>query len=94
MKIRWTRRAVTSLTNIHEHIAADDLNAANQLRDRVVAFVETKLAPHPSIGRPGRVEGTRESIIHPSYILVYRTSAEAVEILTIRHVAQKWPKQF
>jgi toxin ParE1/3/4 len=64
------------------------------LRDRVLVFVETTLAAHPSIGRPGRVEGTRESVIHPSYVLVYRTSAEAIDILTVRHVAQKWPQQF
>lgn len=94
MKIRWTRRALAAIANIHEHIAADNPAAADQLRDRALSFAETTLVAHPSIGRPGRVDGTRESVIHPSYIIVYRTTAEVVEILTVRHVAQKWPSQF
>ena len=68
--------------------------AAQVLRDRALSFVETTLVAHPLIGRPGRVDGTRESVIHPSYIIVYRVTAEVVEILTVRHVAQKWPDQF
>ena len=94
MRIRWTKRAITALTNIHDHISADNVQAADQLRDRVLTYVETTLAAHPSIGRPGRVEGTRESVVHSSYVLVYRTSSEFIDILTVRHVAQKWPQQF
>ena len=94
MKFRWTRSAVRALSNIHDHIAAHNPAAADRLRDRALSFVETALIGHPSIGRPGRVEGTRESVIHPSYIIVYRVTADAVEILTVRHVAQKWPDQF
>lgn len=94
MKSRWTKRALSALTNIHGHIAADNSPAADELRDRALSFVETTLIAHPSIGRLGRVDGTRESVIHPSYILVYRVTAGVVEILTVRHVAQKWPEQF
>ena len=94
MKVRWTRLAVKALADIHEHIATDNLAAADLLRDRALSFVETKLATHPMIGRPGRVDGTRESVIHPSYIIVYRVNADVVEILTVRHVAQKWPEKF
>lgn len=94
MKIRWQRRATLALTTIYAHIAADNPPAANALRDRVLDFVETKLASHPAIGRPGRVDGTRESVIHPSYVLVYRVKGEVVEILTIRHSARRWPTSF
>ncbi len=94
MKIRWTGRALAAVANLHEYIAKDNPSAADQMRDRVLGFVETKLADHPSIGRPGRVDGTRESVVHPSYIIVYRVKAQTVEILTVRHVAQKWPDQF
>ena len=91
MKFRWTKRAITALTDIHGHIATDNPPAADLLRDRALSFVETTLVAHPSIGRPGRVDGTRESVIHPSYIIVYRVNAEVVEILTVRHVARQWP---
>jgi len=94
MKIRWMRRATAALTSIHDHIATDNPAAAAALRDRALDFVETTLARHPSIGRPGRVAGTRESVIHPSYILVYRVTGETVEILTVRHAARRWPDAF
>lgn len=94
MRIRWTRRAVSAVAGIHGHIAEDNLDAANLLRDRILDFVKETLATHPAIGRPGRVEGTRESVVHPSYIVVYRVGSETVDILTVRHVAQKWPRQF
>ena len=94
MKSRWMPRAIVALSRIHEYIATDNLATADLLRDRVVLFVETILVVHPAIGRPGRVDGTRESVIHSSYIIVYRTKGEVIEILTIRHVARKWPHQF
>lgn len=94
MRARWTPRALRALTNIHAQIAADNPAAANAMRDRVLAYVETKLVLHPMIGRPGRVDGTRESVIHPSYILVYRVTAGTIDILTVRHTAREWPRQF
>ena len=94
MKTFWTPRALRSLANIHQHIAADNLSAADLLRDRALEFVETKLAAHPLVGRPGRMTGTRESVVHRNYIIVYRVIDDVIEILTVRHVAQKWPSQF
>ena len=94
MKVRWTGRATAALTAIRSHIAKDNPVAAQALWSRVRSYVDTKLAEHPLIGRPGRVDGTRESVIHPSYIIVYRVTAEVVVIVTVRHVAQQWPDQF
>ena len=91
MKTVWTQRALRALTNIHQHIAADNLTAADLLRDRALEFVETKLSAHPSIGRPGRVAGTRESVVHRNYIIVYRVTENVIEILTVRHAARLWP---
>ncbi len=86
--------AVTALAEIHARISADNPAAADVLRDRALSYVETKLAAHPMIGRPGRVDGTRESIIHPSYIIVYRVTADRIEILAVQHVARTWPAEF
>ena len=94
MKIYWTNKSLHTLSKIHEYIAADNLNAANQLRDKIIVYVETKLVNQPMIGKPGRVNGTRECVIHPSYIIVYRKNIDVIEILAIRHVSQKWPKLF
>ena len=46
-----------------------------------------KLTPH--IGRPGRIEGTREFLFTPlPYVVVYRVKNEIVEIWRIWHGAQ------
>lgn len=46
-----------------------------------------KAAPH--IGRPGRVEGTREILFPPlPYIAVYHVNAQSIEIWRIYHAAQ------
>jgi toxin ParE1/3/4 len=46
---------------------------------------------HPFLYRPGRVAGTREAVVHPNYILVYRVTAEAVEIVSVVHARQQYP---
>lgn len=94
MKVRWTRRATVALLAIRSHIAKDNPVAAQALWLRVRGYVDTKLTLHPMIGRPGRVEGTRESIVHPNYLIVYRVAEDAIDIVTVRHAAQEWPDQF
>ncbi|EEY4016472.1 type II toxin-antitoxin system RelE/ParE family toxin [Escherichia coli] len=44
-------------------------------------------------GRNGRVEGTRELVIHPHFVLVYEVDSQwgKVYILRVLHTAQKWP---
>ena len=39
-----------------------------------------RLADHPKLGRPGKIQGTRELVPHESYRLVYEISGEAVWI--------------
>jgi plasmid stabilization system protein ParE len=48
------------------------------------------LPDHPFIHRPGRVTGTREAVVHPNYILIYRV-AEQIEILAVLHARQQYP---
>jgi plasmid stabilization system protein ParE len=40
----------------------------------------------------GRVAGTHEFVSHPNYIIVYRRTLIAVEILNIVHSRQQYPK--
>jgi toxin ParE1/3/4 len=52
------------------------------------------LADFPGIGRPGRVAGTRELIVHKNYIVPYRVRGQHVDIITVQHVAKRWPALF
>ncbi len=49
------------------------------------------LAMHQTLFRPGRVSGTRELVAHPNYIIVYRVTANEVEILNVSHARQQYP---
>jgi len=93
MILRWTPRSLNAISDIYGYIAADNPPAAARLRDRILEIAETLLVTQPLMGRTGRVRGTREIAIRPSYILVYRMSGETLEILTVRHAARRWPKR-
>nr|WP_259640053.1 type II toxin-antitoxin system RelE/ParE family toxin [Pseudomonas syringae] len=46
---------------------------------------------HPYIHRPGRVPGTREAVVHPNYLVVYRVGTERISILDVLHARQEYP---
>ncbi|MBW8733329.1 MAG: type II toxin-antitoxin system RelE/ParE family toxin [Asticcacaulis sp.] len=76
--------------DIYEYIERDKPRAALAL-DETIAATGAKLIDRPESGRLGRVDGTREWIVHPNYILVYRVRADAIEILRVLHAARRWP---
>lgn len=41
--------------------------------------------------RVGRREGTREAVLHPNYVLVYRVGADTVEIVSVMHTRRQYP---
>ena len=48
-------------------------------------------AEHPYLYRTGRVPGTREIVAHPNYIVVYRVTAERIEVVRVLHARQEYP---
>ncbi|MFM8608451.1 MAG: type II toxin-antitoxin system RelE/ParE family toxin [Hyphomicrobiales bacterium] len=92
--IKWTKRALRRLDQVGATIAEDNIAAASTVIARMVASVEL-LAQRPAMGRVGRVNGTRELVIDAlPYIIPYRVKETTIEIITIMHTAQKWPKDF
>jgi len=94
MRIRWTPRALSDATAILTRIAREDPGAADRPEAQLLQVVEATLAGQPNLGRPGRVAQTREFVVHPSYILVYRVRGDSLELLAFRHSARRWPEQF
>jgi addiction module RelE/StbE family toxin len=89
-EVHWTRRALRNLHDIGTYIALDDPAASERVVARIVEQV-ARLSTFPQAGRVGRVAGTRELVISSTpYIAIYRIAAD-VEILRIRHGAQRWP---
>jgi toxin ParE1/3/4 len=93
VRVEWQARArqdtieIIAYIDIHNPIAA--LAALKEIRRQVAA-----LAEHPFLGRPGRRRGTRELVINGTpYIAAYRIVGEVVQVIRVRHGAQRWPRR-
>jgi toxin ParE1/3/4 len=94
MKILWTRRAVTELGMVADHIRGHNPAAARALHDHIRSTVN-RLKEFPHSGRPGRVAETRELVVPgANYIVPYRVREDRLEILAIFHAAREWPDGF
>ena len=93
-RLVYSRRYSRRLEDIYERIDVDDSAAAPRVIERIRTAVE-RLQEFPAIGRPGRVEGTRELVIAQTpYIVPYRVEGGVVQIITVLHSAQRWPDRF
>jgi toxin ParE1/3/4 len=63
VKLVWTRTASADRKDIREYIAQADPVAALAL-DELISEKTGSLVVHPGLGRPGRVTGTRELVVH------------------------------
>ncbi len=90
MKLVWTRPAREDRKTIREYIAADNPSAALDL-DELLSEKAARLVDHPGLGRPGRVEGTRELVAHRNYVLIYDVADDLVRVLRVLHAARMWP---
>lgn len=92
MAVKWTKTALANLVAIVEYIEQDNperaRSFAQEIRKKTLSLEE-----FPALGRPGRILGTRELVVHENYIVPYRVRANNVEILRVRHVATRWPSR-
>jgi plasmid stabilization system protein ParE len=87
MKVELTRAALADLDAISAFISDDDAKAAARIGRRLLEACEG-LALLSNRGKPGLIPGTREiSTVRP-YVIVYRETATAVQILRVWHGAQ------
>ena len=92
MRLFWSLLASNDRRATFRYIANDrSVAVANKVDAEIKAKAEQLIAL-PEIGRPGRVEGTRELVITGlPYILAYVVLADRVRILRVLHGAQQWP---
>lgn len=88
MIVVWLPRAVEQLLSIIDYISEDSPGAAIELARTIRAKADT-LSAYPNRYRAGRVAGTRELVVRPNYIVVYRVAGEQVEILRVRHARKR-----
>jgi toxin ParE1/3/4 len=91
MKVVWPRRAIRHLVVLREHIEKDSEQSAILVAKRILKAVEL-LESQPSMGRPGRIVGTRELVVPDTpYIVPYRVRGERLELMAVFHGRRKWP---
>lgn len=93
MIIEWSPRALRNIRAARAYIARDNPAAATAVTERIIQQVETLVTFSPRIGRPGRLDGTRELVVtRTPYVVVYSIGADEINILAVLHHAQNWPK--
>ncbi len=90
-RLEWRPQASADLLDIVGYIANDNPDAAQALKDEIDAKTQ-QLSQHPKLYKPSpRVKGLRELVVRSNYVVLYRESAERVEIVNVVHARQQWP---
>jgi toxin ParE1/3/4 len=89
--LEWKATAIADLLAIIDYISDDNPDAAQALKDEIEDKA-SHLPDHPQMYRVGRIDGTREMVVRPNYIVVYAENIAAVTILRVLHAAQQWPQ--
>jgi toxin ParE1/3/4 len=93
MEIIWRPSALRDLEEARHYIAQNNPAAANRVRGAIMTAVG-RLADMPGLGRPGRVEHTRELVVAGTpYIVAYTVISDEVIILAVIHGARRWPER-
>lgn len=91
MLIEWTDEARGDLRDILSFIAERNLFAADSLYERIEQSI-SHLPQHPYLYKQSqRLVGAREVVVHPNYVVYYRVTATAIEVLAVVHSSRDFP---
>ena len=90
--VRWSDEAERDLVEILDFIAQQNPAVADRMQALFSQAVKN-LRDQPLIYREGRVSGTREIVVHPNYVLIYRIAVDAVWIVNVLHSARQYPPE-
>lgn len=94
MRIKWPKKALLNLDDAVNYITNDNPSAANKVAQKIWESSQM-LAQQPGLGRPGRVNGTRELVIsNLPFILPYTREGDTIYILRVMHTSMIWPGNF
>ncbi|MGH8439226.1 MAG: type II toxin-antitoxin system RelE/ParE family toxin [Pseudomonas sp.] len=90
MRLVWRALALKDREQILEHIATDNPDAAIAL-DENFEIKAQQAQQRPMLYKAGRFPDTREIVVHPNYVMIYRVTADSVEFIRVLHSRQRWP---
>lgn len=88
--LRWEAEANRQFRDTLTYIASHNVAAAEGLEEAVLRKLDL-LRQFPQSGRPGRVQGSRELVVHPNYVVIYAIKRKTVDIVRFLHVRQLFP---
>ncbi|MGH8428545.1 MAG: type II toxin-antitoxin system RelE/ParE family toxin [Gammaproteobacteria bacterium] len=94
MRVVWTAQAQARLTEIHAYIAKDQPLNANRFIDRVTRRGD-RIGDQPWAGRivPEYHQEDLREVLEGAYRIIYRILADRVDVVTVRHGAQRLPDE-
>jgi addiction module RelE/StbE family toxin len=92
LPVEWRAQASADLFDVLSYIADRNESAATSLAE-AIEQATSQLPQHPYLYRLGRVEGTREIVVHPNYLVVYRVGSITIEIVAVVHARQQFPRR-
>lgn len=92
MILRFTPEALADIENIHAYVAVRQTPARAYKVASLIRVALNRLTAFPSLGRAGRLAGTRELVIpRMPYIAIYVVRGDEVVIQRVLHQRQQWP---
>ena len=90
LAVNWKVVALDDLDEIIDYIDQRNPVAATDLHNIIKKAAEglSETAYH---FRYGRIQGTRECVVHPNYVVVYQVKSGRVDVLRVLHARQKYP---
>jgi toxin ParE1/3/4 len=91
LPIEWRASANEDLAEILNFIRARNELAAVRLFERIEAALE-HTSQHPYLYKQSeRVNGLREIVAHPNYLVLYRVTPTAIEVVNVVHAKTDFP---
>ena len=90
MHVLWSSSAKQGRDDLALYVAQDNVEAACALLNALDEAAR-RLKQFPALGRDGRVQGTRELVLHKHYILVYEMTEQNLTIVAVLHSARQYP---
>jgi toxin ParE1/3/4 len=90
-EVVWRANARDNLIEIIRFISSENIAAAKRLQRQIQGAIHSA-SVHPCLYRIGRVDGTREIVVLPNYIVVYRFTTSQIEVLSVLHARQQYPR--
>src|ERR1700722_14264861 len=90
MKVRWTARARTRLAGRPHYIPPESQPRALAMVERILDRAEMlMLAPRSGARLQAFVDDEVRELLERPYRIIYRVSANSIEILTVKHYRQR-----